>query len=105
MQYYPDLFEWWVTSISFSIVFLTIVSIYLYVNSKTRRREINRAAGEKSRLRSNFIFVWILLSLLVLYVVSVNMSSYMLFALGNIIVELILIAYVAKNKSRKVGTA
>jgi hypothetical protein len=29
----------------------------------------------------------------------------MLFALGNIIVELILIAYVAKNKSRKVGTA
>ena len=101
MQYYPELFDWWAYSITFSVFFMTIVAIYLYSNSRTRRRQINKATGERSRLVGNFMFVWVLMILLVLYVVSINIGSYVLFALGNIAVELILIAYVAKNKSGK----
>jgi len=105
MQYYSSLFDWWVVSISFSVLFMTIVAAYLYVSSRARRRQISRATGERSRLAGNFAFVWILLILLVLYVVSINMGSYLLFAVGNIVVELILIAYVARNRLGKAEAA
>jgi uncharacterized membrane protein len=101
MQYYPDLFEWWAISISFSVFFMTVVAIYLYVGSRTKRRRNSEATGERSRLIGNFVFVWVLVILLILYVVSINLGSYVLFALGNIAVEIILIAYVAKNRSGK----
>ena len=98
MQYYPEFFEWWVISISSSIVFMTVVAVFLYVNSRERRRNASQVTGRK-RLRSNFIFVWVLLGLLVLYVVSINMGSYNLFALGNVVVELVLMAYLVKNRA------
>ena len=98
MQYYPELFEWWVVSISASIVFLTMVAIFLYVNSSGRRRKAGQETGKKGNLRSNFIFVWLLLCLLFLYVVSINMGSYILFAFGNVVVELVLIIYLARNR-------
>lgn len=98
MQYYPELFDWWVASISTSIVFLTMVAIFLYVNSRGRRRKAGQETGKKGSLRGNFIFVWVLLCLLFLYVVSINMGSYILFAFGNVVVELVLIIYLARNR-------
>jgi uncharacterized membrane protein len=98
MQFYPELFDWWVTSISFSVVFMTLVAIFLYVNSRSRRKKAGQEAGMKGRLSGNFFFVWILLGLLALYVVSINMGSYNLFAFGNVVVELMLLAYLAKNR-------
>ena len=100
-----DLFSWWVISISWSIVFLVLVSIYLYANSKTKR---NMDKGETEnrikRLGKDFVFVWVLISLLVFYIVSVNVGSSALFAAGNIIIEVILIAYLAKSKYRSEQT-
>lgn len=98
MQYYPELFNWWVASISFSIVFMTMVAIFLYSNTRGRRRDATRETKREGSLRGNFIFVWVLLSLLFLYVVSIYMGSYLLFAFGNVVVELALIAYLAKNR-------
>jgi hypothetical protein len=48
-------------------------------------------------LAKDFVFVWILLGLLVLYIVSVGQGAYLLFATGNIVVEIILIAYVIRS--------
>ena len=93
-----DLFTWWVISISFSIVFLTLVSIYLYSNStceRTREKLKRNANG----VATDFIFVWVLISLLIFYIVSVKFGSALMFAAGNIVVEIILIAYLLKNKT------
>ncbi len=98
---YPDLFIWWAMSISWSSVFLTAVSIYLYENSRTRREEGSRAVRDTFRLGKDFMFIWVLIGLLVLYIVSINRGSSTLFAAGNIVVEAILIAYMLKNRSGK----
>jgi cobalamin synthase len=97
-----DLFVWWIISISWSIAFLIAVSVYLYGNSRTRRRESNRTAANRIKLGKDFVFVWVLLGLLVFYILSVNIGSAVLFASGNIVVEVILIAYLMKNRARKV---
>jgi len=100
-----DLFSWWVISISWSIVFLVCVSIYLYANSKTKRNEDKGETENRiKRLGKDFVFVWVLISLLVFYIVSVNVGSSALFAAGNIIIEVILIAYLAKSKYRSEQT-
>lgn len=93
-----DLFNWWVISISFSIVFLTLVSVYLYSN-----RNCEKAKEKKKNattLARNFTFVFVLMSLLFFYIVSVRIGSAPLFAAGNIVVEVILIAYLFKNRTR-----
>jgi uncharacterized membrane protein len=97
MQFYPELFDWWVTSISFSVVFMTLVAVYLYVNSRSRRKKAIQETRKRGRLGGNFFFVWVLLGLLALYVVSINMGSYNLFAFGNVVVELMLFVYLARN--------
>jgi uncharacterized membrane protein len=99
MTYYPGLFDWWALSISFSVVFMTLVAIFLYSNSRGRRRKENQDTGKKRRLSSNFFFVWVLLGLLVLYIASINIGSYNLFAVGNVVIELILIVYLIENRS------
>ena len=99
MQYYPEFFDWWVVSISSSIVFMTVVAIFLYLNSRGRRKKASQETGKKGRLGGNFIFVWVLLGLLVLYVVSINIGSYMLFAGGNVVVEIVLVMYLVRNRS------
>jgi len=96
-----DLFVWWVINISWSIVFLIAVSIYLYGNSRTRRKESNQTAANRIRLGKDFVFVWILLGLLVFYIASVNIGSAVLFAAGNIVVEIILIVYLMKSMHEK----
>jgi len=58
-----------------------------------------------SKLIKDFIFVWSLLGLLILYIISIGTGSSILFAGGNIIVEVILIIYTMKNKAKSEGNA
>jgi choline-glycine betaine transporter len=94
-----DLFTWWMASISFSIVFLTIVSIYLYANRTCERTDEKTNAKAKGVL-TNFVFVWVLIGLLIFYIVAVKLASAVVFAIGNIVVEVILIAYLYRNKTK-----
>ena len=96
-----NLFIWWAVSISGGIAFLILVSIYLYGNSRTKRKESIRTTGNRLRLGKDFVFVWVLLALLVFYIVSVHMGSSIIFAAGNIIVEAILVVYLVKNRHEK----
>jgi len=95
-----DLFAWWAVTISGGIVFLILVSIYLYTNSRVVRGESNKSTAG-TRLGKDFIFVWVLIGLLVFYIISVNIGSSMVFAAGNLIVEVMLIAYLIRNRREK----
>jgi choline-glycine betaine transporter len=94
-----DLFTWWMISISFSIVFLTIVSIYLYANRACERTQEKTKTKAKGVL-TNFVFVWVLIGLLIFYIVAVKFASALIFAAGNIVVEVILITYLFKHKTK-----
>jgi len=89
---YLDLFSWWVTSISWSTVFLIIISIYLY------RKSNKISISNIDTWVKDFMFIWVLISLLIFYIISVNIGSSVIFAAGNIIVEIVLIIYVVKSK-------
>jgi len=93
-----DLFLWWAASISGGSVFLTLVSIYLYVSSRAKRKDESSLIRKPSRILTDFVFVWVLLGLLVFYIVSINVGSAAIFAVGNIIVEILLLVYLIKNK-------
>lgn len=99
---YSNLFGWWISSITFNIVFVVAASVYLYRRGKG---VIRSPVGRVRRWLKDFTFVWILLGLLVLYVVSVGQGSFLLFAAGNIVVQVILVIYVVKsgNSSGKVA--
>jgi hypothetical protein len=86
---YAQLFDWWIATISWSIAFLIVVSIYLY---KTRARRV-RARGSLWWVR-DFAFVWFLLALLIFYIGTVSRGSYSLFAVGNVVFEALLVLYV-----------
>ena len=118
-----DLFTWWAISISWSIVFLIFAGLYLYRSSRNNHIEDTKKAkyalksedprstrGIKSesravKLAKNFIFVWFLLGLLIFYIFSVKLGtgkvSELVFALGNILVEVLLVFYLFKNKDKK----
>jgi len=98
---YFDLYFLWAITISGGIAFLILVSIYLYANSRTRRKEGIRTMANRLKLGKDFAFVWVLIGLLVFYIVSVHIGSSIIFAAGNIIVEAILIVYLVKNKREK----
>lgn len=93
-----DLFAWWAITISAGSIFHTLVSIYLYANTRARRKKSERATKNAISLMKNFVFVWVLLGLLIFYIVSIQIGSDMVFAAGNIFVEAILIVYLIKNK-------
>ena len=95
------LFNWWAICITAGSIFLTLVSIYLYADSKANNRENIRAHASVARLVRAFVFVWILLGLLVFYIVSVHLGSAYIFVAGNIIVEAILVAYLLRNRTDK----
>ena len=120
-----DLFAWWAISISWSIVFLIVAGFYLYASSRAKRKEDTReeskrkmndehsvrARGYKTQLKAkagsivkNFIFVWILLGLLVFYIFSVQLGtgtlSEVVFAVGNIVVEALLVFYLLRNRDK-----
>jgi uncharacterized membrane protein len=102
-----DLFTWWALSISFSSVFLTLVSIYLFVDTKSRRQEATRKEVSVFEIVRNFVFVWVLLGLLVFYIFSINLGagalSEAVFTGGNIVVEALLVLYLLRNKEKKSG--
>jgi len=87
----------WAICISWSAAFLAVVSIYLYMASRKKRMKSDQAAG-RSGLAKDFVFVWVLLSLLVLYIVSIDRGSSILFVAGNIIVVAVLVAYTVKSR-------
>ena len=97
MTPYSNLMGFWAVCISWSALFLTAVSIYLYMDSRKNRKRHAPATGGLGFVR-DFVFVWILLGLLGLYIVSIDRASSILFASGNIVVEAILIAYAVKNR-------
>jgi amino acid transporter len=100
-----DLFTWWALSISFSSIFLTFISIYLFLESKSRREEDIRKKARAFRIGRNFAFVWVLLGLLVFYIFSIQLGAGVLseavFALGNIVVEALLVLYLFSNREKK----
>ena len=92
---YSNLFGWWISSITFNIIFVILASVYLYGRRKHTPSPQN--GSRIARWARDFVFVWILLALLLLYVVSIGEGSYLLFAVGNIVVELVLVAYVVQS--------
>ena len=119
-----DLFTWWALSISWSIVFLIVAGFYLYASSRPKRKEDTRESKRKTNdehsvkarayrtqlkakagsIAKNFIFVWILLGLLVFYIFSVQLGtgtlSEAVFAVGNIVVEALLVFYLLRNRDK-----
>ena len=77
---------------------MIVVSLYLYASRSKRLANGTRAGRVKL---SDFLFVFVLAGLLALYIVSIDRSSSVIFASGNIVVEAILIVYTAKNWTRK----
>ena len=95
-----DLFGWWAISISFSSIFLTLVSIYLYADSRKRCENGEQEPVNVGNLVKNFMFVWVLLSLLVFYIVSIQIGSAAIFTAGNIVMEVILVIYLIRNRTK-----
>jgi hypothetical protein len=121
----PNLFAWWALSISWSIAFLIVAGFYLYASSRPKRKEGTQKESKrnmkdeysveahtyKNQLKAtarsiakNFIFVWILMALLVFYIFSVQLGTGALpeavFVAGNIVVEVILVFYLLRNRDR-----
>jgi hypothetical protein len=95
-----DLFDWWTISISGGSIFLTLVSIYLYSGSRKKRNHGEVKTSNMGTLVKDFMFVWVLLSLLIFYIVSIQIGSAAIFAAGNIVVEVILVIYLMRNRTR-----
>ena len=76
-------------------MFLIAVSIFLYLRRKNRSE---KAPLSHARL-TDFVFVIVLVGLLGLYIVSINRTSSLIFALGNILVEIVLVVYTVRNKT------
>lgn len=107
-----DLFSWWTLTISFSSIFLAAISIYLYIDSRPRRREEDEQRAERAnraKLVKDFTFVWVLLGLLIFYIFSIQLAltqigagglSEVAFAVGNIIVEALLVFYLLSNREK-----
>lgn len=98
---YPELMTFWAICISWSALFLTAVSIYLYIGSNKSQTKNAKAIASRFRLVRDFVFVWVLLGLLGLYIVAIDRGSSVMFAAGNIVVEALLIAYAAKSRTSK----
>jgi hypothetical protein len=95
---YQDSFSFWIVSISWSIVFIILISIYLYMSTKTRREQNSQTKRNLASLAKDQGIIWFLLGLLVFYIISVNLGSDIIFAVGNILVEVMLLIYVWKNR-------
>ncbi len=82
-------------------MFLTLVAIYLYVSSRPARKKVKHERRTVTGLIREFAFVWVLLGLLVFYIISINVGSSVVFAVGNIFVEIMLLFYLVRNRSRE----
>ena len=96
-----DLFTWWAITISGGSIFLTLVSIYIYAGTRARRKESRQTTANVVNIVKNFVFVWVLLGLLIFYIVSIQIGSIVIFAAGTILVEVLLIVYLLRNRTKK----
>jgi len=94
---YSSLLTWWIVSISWSALFLIAVSFFLYWKSRVHHTGFSGMLG----VVKDFVFVWVLAALLILYIVTINNSSSLLFVAGNIVVEIVLIFYTVKNRGKR----
>jgi hypothetical protein len=91
------LFELWEITITWSIAFLLLVSFYLYGKRKRPAATARPPSGRGTFLK-DFTFVWVLVFLLVFYIVTVDLRSFVLFAVGNVFVEIFLVYYILKSR-------
>ena len=97
-----DLFQWWAATISAGSVFLSLVGVYLYLASrKSRKADGVKGTRRLTRSLEDFVFVWVLLGLLIFYIMSIDIGSDWLFAAGNIFVEILLLVYLLRNRTRE----
>jgi hypothetical protein len=94
------LFELWEVTITWSIAFLLFVSFYLYGKRKRPATTDQMRTGPR-RFLNDFTFVWVLVFLLVFYIVTIDLRSSIIFSVGNVAVELFLVYYIVKNRTRK----
>lgn len=97
---YNDLFNFWIISISWSIVFLIIISIYLYTSTKAKREENSQTKRNPANAAKDLGIISFLLGLLAFYIIAIKIGSDIIFAAGNIIVEALLVIYVWKNRKK-----
>jgi hypothetical protein len=97
---YNDLFNFWIISISWSIAFIILISIYLYASTESKRAGKSQTKQNPVTLAKDQGIIWFLLGLLVFYVISIKLASDVLFAAGNILVEAMLVIYVWKNRKK-----
>jgi len=96
-----DLFTWWAITITGGSIFLTLVSMYLYVDSATLRKKSEQTGASVINAAKDFVFVWVLLGLLVFYIVSIQIGSAGMFAAGNLLVEAFLTVYLLRNGTKE----
>jgi len=97
---YNELFNFWIISISWSIAFIILISIYLYASTKSKREEKSQTKQKPLSLVKDQGIIWFLVGLLVFYIISIKFGSDILFATGNVLVEAMLIIYVWKNRKK-----
>jgi hypothetical protein len=94
---YGNLFGWWIACITFNILFVAAASIYLYMRKRPQGLGVRRGLWMVARVIKDFAFVWVLLGLLLFYVYSVGEGSSLIFAVGNVVVQILLIIYIIGN--------
>jgi len=91
---YSSLFLWWEVSIVWCTLFIVAVSLYLYADTRHKRHPEKHT--NPATTVANFAFVWTLIVLLGLYILTATQTSQTIFILGNIIVEAFLLLYTVK---------
>jgi hypothetical protein len=96
---YPDLFIWWAGTITFGIGFLICVSVALFLLSK-RKGEVAKKGLVNGLILTvkSYAFVWVLLTLLVLYLVTIDGQNYLMFAVGNVVIEVFVFGYLIATR-------
>jgi hypothetical protein len=94
---YENLFGWWIASITFNIMFVIAASVYLYRRRQVEGPRAPTVGGRVWRLVKDFAFVWILLGLGLFYIYSIGEGSGLIFAAGNVVVEVLLMIYVIRS--------
>jgi len=100
---YPDLFVWWAGTITFGILFIVCVSAVLYLLSKKKVVASTGIVNGLILTAKNYAFVWVLLTLLVLYLVSIDGQNYLMFAAGNVVIEVLVFGYLLATRKTYQG--
>ena len=83
-------------------VFLVAASIYLYADSQRKKRA---EKFPRTSVIKNFAFVWVLLALLGLYIITITSTSQPIFIAGNGVVEVLLLFYIILRGRNERSTA